>query len=82
MQKTEQQFSDGAQNRHTKYKNWSWQNTKQTWTLVNTKPEHNGAQNRHEHYWKTEKLNSTSTAQYKTDMNLTGKLSSTFTMEH
>ena len=38
-----QQFYDGAPNRHTKYKNWSWQNTKQTWTLLNTKPEHDKA---------------------------------------
>ena len=31
---------DGAQNWHTKYKNWTWRNTKQTWTLlklINTK---------------------------------------------
>ena len=34
-------------------KNWTWRNTKQTWTLLNTKIEYDGAQNRHEHYWKT-----------------------------
>ena len=37
--KTEQQFYDGAQN---------------TWTLLITKTKHDGTQNRHERYWKTE----------------------------
>ena len=31
---------------------------------------------------KYKELNSTSTPEYKTDMNVAGKLSSTFTMEH
>ena len=33
-------------------------------------------------YKKKKKVNSTSTAEYKTNMNITEKLSSTFTMEH
>ena len=63
--------------------------------ILNTKTDHDGTQNRHEHYQIqnlnmtkhkadmkiTEKLNRTSTAEYKTDMNMTEKLSSTFT-EH
>ena len=56
---------------------------------------HDGTQNRHEHYeiknlrimehktdMKIKKLKSTSTAEHKTDMNMTEKLSSTFTTEY
>ena len=46
--KNKQQFYDGAQNRHTKYKNWSWQNTKSD--ILNTKTDQDRKQNRHEHY--------------------------------
>ena len=39
-------------------KNWTWRNTKQTWTLLKKKKTeryfYDGAQNKHENYWKTE----------------------------
>ena len=85
-----------------KYKNWTWRNTKQTWTLLKltntkkteqqfydgaqntwtlliTKTKHDGTQNRHERYWKTEQHFYQG---YKTIMNITEKLSSTVTKEH